>query len=73
MSEPSITVTQAQPGEGPIVGRLVHALICELAPEGRQAPPIEVSEEVATGCCPTAPTTTGHSSRATPGQNPLAC
>jgi hypothetical protein len=48
MSEPSISVTQAQPGEGAIVGRLVHALICELAPEGRPAPPLEEFEEVAT-------------------------
>src|SRR5262249_27701712 len=34
MSENSIVISLAQPGEGEIVGRLVHALLCELAREG---------------------------------------
>jgi GNAT superfamily N-acetyltransferase len=48
MSERSLEISRARPGDGSVVGRLVHALICELAPEGRERPSLEEFERVAT-------------------------
>jgi len=47
MSENSVEISPARRGEGEVVGRLVHELICELAPEGRERPALEEFERVA--------------------------
>ena len=48
MSEKSIVISLTQPGEGDIVGQLVHALICEVARAGSVLPTLEEFKLVAT-------------------------
>jgi GNAT superfamily N-acetyltransferase len=45
----SVEVAQADRDKGAIVGRLVRALLSELAPEGREVPAADEFERVATG------------------------
>jgi hypothetical protein len=49
MSEKSIVISLTQPGEGDIVGQLVHALICEVGRAGSVPSTLEEFKRVATG------------------------